>query len=146
MINKKTLVIYVFVFMIMGLITQKPAQSQSQVVAVHSKLTQDSISQQTLRAIFAMRHNKWPDGTPIRVFVLSTKNSEHRKFCKDVLNMFPYQLQRTWDRLIYSGTGQAPLQVKNIAEMKEKISTTPGAIGYLPEESVDEQTLILEVN
>jgi len=125
-------------------ITIKPALGQ--VVAVHHSLIQEKISQQTLRAIFSMRHNKWPDGTPIRVFVLNTGNMNHREFCKLVLGVFPYQLQRTWDSLVYSGTGQAPLQVKSIAEMKEKIKNTPGSIGYLPEDSVDEQTLILEVN
>ncbi len=138
-INRQLVTLSLLLFIII-----KPAMSQ--VVAVHPNLIQEKVSQQTLRAIFSMRRNKWPDGTPIRVFVLNSENLDHREFCKTVLGVFPYQLQRTWDSLVYSGTGQAPLQVKSVAEMKEKIINTPGSIGYLPEDSVDEQTFILEIN
>lgn len=89
-----------------------------------------------VRSIFSMRLHKWPDGTPIRVYVLPDDNANHRQFVQSVLHMFPHQLRRNWDRYIYTGTGQAPIEVRNEQEMINKISTTPGAIGYIQQELV----------
>ena len=90
----------------------------------------------TLRGIFGMRVSRWPDGTPIRVFVLPDDNPVHAKFAKTLLNTYPHQLRRNWDRLVFSGTGTAPVQVDSEREMLKRIQSTPGAIGYV--ESVEE--------
>ncbi len=122
----------------------------AQEVVVHSSVKQESISRNTLRAIFGMRHRKWPDGFPIKVFVLRDDASLHISFSKSILYIFPYQLRRAWDRQVYSGTGQAPNEVESIEEMRKKIADTPGAIGYLPlpenhENEVDTALRVLHV-
>ena len=78
-----------------------------------------------------MRKSRWNDGKRIQVFVLPDTDPLHRQFTKFKLNMFPHQFRRIWDRLIFSGTGQAPEEVESMEEMQHKIATTPGAIGYL---------------
>lgn len=118
---------------------------QAQYIVTHPSNDTKHISASTLRAIFSMRINEWPDGTPITVFVLDKDSKQHDEFCKNVLQIFPYQLQRTWNRLVFSGSGQAPKRVKSIAEMKNSILSTPGAIGYLPEDTIDENIRILSV-
>lgn len=100
-------------------------------IAVNSSVPDKLYSLTDARAIFAMRKIRWPDGTRIQVFVLPDNDPLHRQFTKSRLNMFPHQFRRIWDKLIFSGTGQAPHPVESMAEMLEKISTTPGAIGYL---------------
>lgn len=85
-----------------------------------------------------MRLRKWPDGQVIKVFVLKDDAPHHIEFSKSILHIFPYQLRRAWDRQVYSGTGQSPNKVKSIEEMWEKLSKTPGAIGYLPIEQNNE--------
>lgn len=105
----------------------------------------DSLSLSSLRAIFSMRMTQWPDSTPIRVFVLGDKNPIHSEFSKTVLGVFPHQLRRAWNRQIYSGTGQAPIKVDSEAEMHLKIESTPGAIGYLPEDQINEQVRSIEI-
>jgi len=117
--------------------------AQEVKVIVHPSVTQQDIQRNTLRAIFGIRLRKWPDGTAIKVFVLQDDVSFHVKFSKITLHMFPYQLRRAWDRQVYSGTGQAPNEVGSVEEMRAKISTTPGAIGYLPTaESRNDKTQI----
>ncbi|MGX2040526.1 hypothetical protein ACWJKU_10400 [Methylocaldum sp. MU1018] len=51
--------------------------------------------------------------------------------------MFAHQLRQTWDRKVFSGTGQAPELASTVEEMRMLISKTPGAIGYLPESEID---------
>jgi ABC-type phosphate transport system substrate-binding protein len=90
-----------------------------------------SLSHETLREIFFMRLTAWPDGTPIRVFVLPDKHPLHIRFSKDILGVYPFQLRAAWDRLVYSGTGMAPTTVETVEEMRKRIQNTPGGIGYV---------------
>ena len=82
-------------------------------------------------AIFGMHLRLWPNGEPIKVLTLTDDNPVHKEFVKSNLHMFPHQLRRAWDRMIYTGTGVAPIQLGSEREMIEKILTTPNAIGYV---------------
>ena len=103
------------------------------------------MSRYVLSAIFGMRLTTWPDGTAIRVFVLSEENHLNSLFCKQILHIFPHQLRTAWDRLVYSGTGQAPAVLVSEQEMRTRIANTPGAIGYLTKETLDDTVAILPV-
>lgn len=100
-------------------------------IITHSEVSQAALTTPKLRSIFGMRKQKWPDGTPIRVFVMADDAPEHLRFCIDNLKVYPYQLRRRWDRSVFSGSFHAPTQVSSAAEMRELVSRTPGAIGYL---------------
>lgn len=99
----------------------------------------------TLRTVFGMRITEWPNGSRIHVFVLDPGSRLHREFVKKVLQVFPYQLTQAWDRLVFSGSGQAPVEVGSVQEMYRRVAETPGAIGYLPREAIGEDVLRVEV-
>ncbi len=103
------------------------------------------MSQANARAIFGMRQVKWPDGALIRVFVLPDTNPVHGAFCKELLNIYPYQLRQSWDRLVYSGMAQAPTEVATEAELIAKVATTPGAIGYASRVQNNEKVRVIHV-
>ena len=84
-------------------------------------------------------------GTKIRVFVLPDDAHLHQIFSKEKLNVFPYQLRATWDRLVFSGIGQAPIKVNSIEEMLNKVASTPGAIGYLWKANINENVNVLQI-
>jgi ABC-type phosphate transport system substrate-binding protein len=105
----------------------------AQEIIANPSVPEKKLSQTALRAIFSMRLRTWSDGALIRVFVFSDDSPLHIQFSKKVLNIFPYQLRRTWDRLVFSGTGQAPIEVRSIQEMYDRIAATAGAIGYVEE-------------
>lgn len=109
----------------------------SQTVVVHPDVPVSEISQQEARALFTMSQRSWPDGTQVVVFVLPDSSPIHKEFCKKDLGMFAHQLRQTWDRKVFSGTGQAPELASTVEEMRMLISKTPGAIGYLPESEID---------
>lgn len=112
-------------------------QNLSIEVYVNQSVPEKNYSLSDIRAIFAMRKSYWSNGKKIHVFVMADDVPLHRQFTKKKLSMFPHQLRRIWDRLIFSGIGQAPETVHSIEEMLNKISTTPGAIGYLIKQSND---------
>lgn len=58
-------------------------------------------------------------------------SATHQLFCREQLQLFPYQLERVWQKLIYSGTGTAPGLLQDKHSMLAMIAETPGAIGYV---------------
>lgn len=97
-----------------------------------------------VRAVFMMRQQFWPNGERIKVFTLSDDDSLHKDFVKNNLNMFPHQLRRIWDRMLYSGTGAIPVQLDSEQEMIDKIANTPYAIGYLNSRTDNEKIRLFE--
>ncbi|MGH8585198.1 MAG: hypothetical protein ACREWE_03085 [Gammaproteobacteria bacterium] len=137
------------------------------VVAVNPRTPVGAaIARNTLSAIFGMRLRAWEDGTPIRVYVLPDNHPAHVMFCKQILGVFPHQYRTAWDRLVYSGTGQAPLEVeseeemrarlagikgeaavvvRSEEEMRTRVAGTAGAIGYLTRKMIDESVTAVPV-
>jgi len=95
-----------------------------------------SITTTQLRRIYSMRQVRWANGVPITIFVLSSTNTIHQKFCKETLRLFPYQLDRIWNKLTFSGMGVAPTIVSSEKELIQAVKSTTGAIGYI--ENIDE--------
>lgn len=114
-------------------------------IVINPSVSERALSANALRSIFSMHKKTWADGTKIRVFVLPDDDALHQNIAKEKLNVFPYQLRATWDRLVFSGTGQAPIQVNSNEEMLAKIANTPGAIGYLWKADIDENVHVLEI-
>ncbi|MBA6263999.1 MAG: hypothetical protein V7780_05245 [Colwellia sp.] len=90
-----------------------------------------SITTTQLRRIYSMRQVKWANGVPITIFVLSSTTKIHQQFCKETLRLFPYQLDRIWNKLTFSGMGIAPTIVSSEQELIQAVKSTTGAIGYI---------------
>jgi hypothetical protein len=108
---------------------QAPDSDPGVQVIVNRSVDVPSLSQYKLRTVFGMRLSSWPDGKAVQVFVLPDDHPLHRRFAKQRLGVFPHQLRRAWNNLIYSGLGQAPTVVASEQEMRDRVARTPGAIG-----------------
>jgi len=115
------------------------------IVIANRTVQQTSLPLETLRAIFAMRQRTLPDGHAVHVFVLPDDNPVHEDFSKKILGVYPHQLRLAWDRAVFSGTGQAPNEVDNEAEMLETIASTPGSVGYIKQSSLNDQVRVLDI-
>jgi len=129
---------------LLGIEVEARANDHYEIVT-NPGVREKALSVNSLRSIFSMHLKTWPDGTKIRVFVLSDENQLHQSVSKEKLNVFPYQLRSTWDRLVFSGTGQAPFIVNSTEEMLAKVASTPGAIGYLWRANINENVNVLEI-
>lgn len=114
-------------------------------IVTHPEVQEKTLSVNVLRAIFSMRMRTWSNGGLIKVFVLPDNHNLHHEFSKEKLNVFPYQLRLAWDRLVFSGTGQAPITVYSDDEMLAKIASTPGAIGYLKATYINDDIHVLQI-
>lgn len=121
------------------------AQEAQILLVAHPDVNTRQLKRDTTRAIFAMRQRTWPDGQAVRVFVLDNNHPVHARFAKEQLAVYPHQLQLAWDRMVFSGTGQAPDSVRDQATMHERIATTPGALGYLEREYLDDRVQVISM-
>lgn len=109
-------------------------------VIVNVSVKDTTLTTSQLKRIYTMRQLRWSDQSVIKVFVLPSQHELHRRFTKERLQIFPYQLNRIWHKLTYSGLGVAPTIVKSPEELFTAVSLTPGAIGYIdmPDSNLDE--------
>ena len=121
------------------------AQGAEMSVVVSQEVPLSEISTANLQGIFSVRVRSWPNGQPVRVFVLPDRSEAHREFARQVLHVYPYVLRDAWDRLVFTGTGQAPIEVENENELLQKIASTPGSIGYVQKGRANEKVKTLVV-
>lgn len=93
-----------------------------------------------------MRQMHWPNGNSIVVYVLPKSDPLHQKFCKEQLRLFPYQLDRIWHRLTFSGYGVAPIEVESVQELIKAVQSTKGAIGYVENLSEVEDVNVISID
>ncbi len=118
--------------MLAVLITASPgAWGDSVKIIANKALDQRELDRAIVRSIFSVRLRQWPDGSPVKAFVLPDSDPVHQQFCREKLGTFPYVLRAAWDRAVFTGTGIAPEVVKSEQEMRRKVESTPGAIGYV---------------
>jgi ABC-type phosphate transport system substrate-binding protein len=105
-----------------------------------------SISTSSLRNIYTLRQTVWPNRQPIVIFVLPDDNPVHEAFTKEKLGLYPYRLRQIWDRLSFSGMANIPIEVQDENEMRARVRSTPGAIGYSSKDTAHDgiKTLTLE--
>ena len=108
-----------------------PAQAMESTVIINDSVKKQDFSRTDIRNIFSARTQYWPDGVKITVFVLDAQAEAHQDFCRNTLKMFPYQLERIWNQIAYSGQGERPKTVATEEELIEAVKNTPGAIGYV---------------
>ena len=117
-------------FVLVGISISQAMACSTDVIA-NANVT--SITKSQLRQIFLMRQLYWPDKQKIVVFVLPSSDPLHQIFSKCNLGIFPYKLDRTWNKLTYSGLGVAPIVVDSHQALIKAVTTTAGAIGYAEE-------------
>lgn len=113
------------------LLLSATSRAEDVQVITHPDRADIELDRQLLRVLFTMRLRQWPDGHPIRVFVLPDNDPIHARFCRESLGTFPYVLRGVWDRMVFTGTGFAPEVVNSADEMRRRVNNTPGAVGYV---------------
>lgn len=115
-----------------------PGLSLAEPVLIHHpQLKGEDFSSNTLLRIYSMHKKAWSDGTAVKVYTLPNDSAIHKSFVNEYLRMQPYQLNRLWHRLVFTGTGSSPEQLSSSRQMFETVKETPGAIGYVDSSVID---------
>jgi len=116
-------------FLVVAVTLSPPVYSVK--VITNTDVDVKTLTKAQLRRIYSMRQLQWENNIKITVFVLPSSHSLHQRFSKQKLKMFPYKLDRIWNKLIYSGLGTAPIVVETEQALINAVKKTAGAIGYV---------------
>ncbi len=130
------------IFIVIVGILLSPIANSAKVIA-NTSVT--SITKSQLRRIFSMRQLVWSDEKKIIVFVLPSAHPLHQDFSKNKLGIFPYKLDRIWNKLTYSGLGTAPIVVQSREDLINAIISTAGAIGYVEDNTEIKDEYVIKI-
>lgn len=108
-----------------------PVNAQVSVVA--NKSVGETINASKLANIYSLTITKWSDGSKIIVFDNNsdTKNNFYKELGKDQLS-----LKKEWMKKQLTGEAKAPESLGSDDDVINKVSSTPGAIGFVKSSSV----------
>jgi len=98
---------------------------------------------QKVRKLFLGERKAFPSGihaTPINHVAASP---DRKEFFSLVLSMPESSYKRHWKRKISVGAGHSPNELGSHREVLQKIANTPGSIGYINADKVDDSVKVL---
>jgi len=108
-----------------------PLSSYAVEIIVNDSVDLSEVSHQQIKSIYLGQQTHWPSGNLIKLFKLPATHKTHNLFVKNTLGLYPYQFNRRWQKLVFSGFALKPSEVSNEQELLDVIAKTPGAIGYI---------------
>lgn len=125
------------------LLASQPALSETKIL-LNNDVSVATLDFTYLNQIFAMQVRKWPNGQAIQVYSLPNSNNLHREFVIERLRIQPHQLDRIWNRMLFTGTGKPPTVVSSEDDMLNMIRSNSGAIGYVSSDYPADGVKLLE--
>lgn len=107
------------------------ASNQVQTVKIIAGSSITSASEMQLQRYFSLRQKLLPNNNPVTLVRLPMDDNVTTQFTSRVFDVYPYQLQRIWDRQVYSGKANAPEAVQSEQELIGIIAITPNSLGYI---------------
>ena len=128
------------------LLVAGPGCASDLVVIVNPQVPVQSVSGRKLLEIYSLRQGFWNPEQPIRIMALQRDALSHQQFCERYLNLFSYRLEWLWSRHLYAGLGGLHQRFDSGRELVAAVAATPGAIGYVEREDVNDQVRVLVVD
>lgn len=102
-----------------------------------------SITSSQAADIFLGKMTKLPDGTPLTVIEHKDGDAVKEEFYNNVVGKSFSQLKAYWAKLVFTGEGVPPKEYAGDKAVMQRVANTPGAIGYVSDESVDRSVRVL---
>lgn len=113
------------------------------IVAVHSPVT--TLASNEVADIYLGRLNRLPDGRTVLPVDRAESDAVQEAFYREVLQRNAAQLRAHWSRLVFTGRGKPPRQVRSGPEVVEFVARNPNAIGYVAPALVTSSVRVVRV-
>jgi hypothetical protein len=101
------------------------------MVSIGNVPSGDNITRQEVVWFYTLKYKTWPDGSLVKIVLLSDDSPDHAEFVRNVLGLTVNQYRRQLDLSINSGAGVNLIRVRTPAEMIKIVETTPYSLGYI---------------
>jgi len=137
--NKMKIVKYYIITIL--LLTSINAYAQVAVIA-NKSVSESSISASKAAEIYLLKAKTWSNGKAIVTTTLKSDNSTSKKFFGSMGKSL-MEMNKAWMKIQLTGEGQAPVGCGSEEEILEKVASTPGAIGYISTDKVNDKVKVL---
>ena len=119
------------------------ATGYSQVAVIANKSVSDnSINISKLTDIYFLRVKVWSNGNAIVPLTIKSENGTVDKFFSSIGKSYE-DMKKIWMKLQLTGEGMAPEALGSEDEIINKVSSTPGAIGFVSASKVNDKVKVL---
>lgn len=116
---------------------------QAQVAVVGNKsVSESSINISQLNDIYSSKVKNWKDGSKIIRFTSKTDDAISDKLF-GAIGKSSIDMKKLWMKLQLTGEGMAPEALGSDEEVINKVSSTPGAIGFIDAKKVNDKVKVL---
>jgi ABC-type phosphate transport system substrate-binding protein len=111
------------------------------IVSAKSKIKSMSVSQ--VAQIFLGKTDKFPNGKDAVPLDQAEGSDIRKEFYSKVTGKDPAQINAYWSKIIFTGEGQPPKQLKGDQDVRRSIERNPHAIGYIDKKAVTRKVKII---
>jgi len=109
-------------------------------IVVNKSVSESSVNTAKVASIFSLVETKWSDGSKIVVF--DQKGDAKENFYA-AIGKDPLAMKKDWLKKQLTGEARAPETVGGDADVIAKVSSIPGAVGYVTSSSVTSGVKVL---
>ena len=102
------------------------------VVIVNKGVAANSISAAAVKNIYTDRTTYWPDGQNVDIALLDDETGTTDVALNEVSGMGASYFRTFWQRIVFSGRGQQPDKISDVASLVAFVASTKGAIALVP--------------
>jgi ABC-type phosphate transport system substrate-binding protein len=130
------LLIVAFIFFI-------AANMSAQVAVIANKsVSESAISASKLADIYLLKAKTWSNGKAMVPITIKSDNETVQKFFGS-MGKSSMEMKKIWMKLQLTGEGQAPEAAGSEDEVVEKVASTPGAVGFISADKVNDKVKVL---
>jgi len=123
-----------------------PAQAADFVVIVHPHVAVNQLSLAELRRIYRKEKSEWPGGQSIVPFDHAGSSDVRKAFCRKVLGATVSEVQNLWINKRMTAGITGPRAFKSATLVKRFVANTPGGIGYIAPDEVDDTVKVVAID
>ena len=114
------------------------------VVSPHNPLT--GLNKKQLSNIFLGKSSQFPGGGRAEPINMKEGAPDRKEFYSVYIGKSPAQIKQHWSKMIFTGRGQPPREVKSGDELKVLLAENRSTIAYVEASVVDDSMKVLAVN
>lgn len=100
-------------------------------VPIGNDIGTESLTDKKLKSIFLGNKSLWNNGNNVIVVLPSSNSSSFESLAEWALGLSGFEYQKHWLSLVFQGRINAPVFLKDEAEVIEYVANHPGAIGII---------------
>lgn len=126
------------------LLTLATVTSAQVAIIAHKSVPSDAIKKEQLLDFYTGDKSFWKDGKPVTIFDLKIRGGVRSTFY-GYLEMSSSRIKSIWLKRMLSGEADPPAFLKSEDDMVEKVSTTPGAVGFVSKAKISDDVKVLAI-